>query len=285
MPILAEEEFQFSRFDDEKNPLYRVDDSSDDEEGTEPIDEFDIPTHKVSLQELLFQNIMLVSKEKVYETIQLIKFEEKEFETPSVQACINIFGVGCEIDMKTGFRILDENPHDPTCVYIRGICHNYGLGNAEKDIDVALRLYQKAADMGSHHAITTIACQQAEDLDRCSCKNHEINNALKTAIRMGNYRACYCLAVHYLHGCRHNGKKRDIGMRLLKAAADNFYPIAMHQLAICYNFGIGTDINIPNAITWYRLAYDYGTMDALDDMIAAVRGTNEYVHRIVLGYI
>jgi TPR repeat protein len=72
--------------------------------------------------------------------------------------------------------------------------------------------------------------------------------------------------------------RREEGFRIISAAAHRKSPDAENALGYCYQFGAGTQMDMAEAVKWYKSAAEHGNilaMKNLSEMYRAGKGTNQ----------
>ncbi len=143
--------------------------------------------------------------------------------------------------------------------------HIYQDGQiAEQDFSAVLKWFEKAADLGNKYAWYSLGCLY------CDGKGIRQNFSkaaewFQKAVDSGNPQAAYELAKLYSSG---NGVEADAekAQSLYQAALKGFLDSEKsrpavwreYRIAGMYEKGLGTDVNVQEAIRWYKTAADKG---------------------------
>lgn len=101
--------------------------------------------------------------------------------------------------------------------WILALAYEHGRG-VEEDINKAIEIFQKGAELGNANCQHNLACEYARG------ENIE--------------------------------EDEDKSFKLFKASAEQGYGLAMRDLGRCYQFGIGTECDMKAAIEWYEKALE-----------------------------
>lgn len=172
-------------------------------------------------------------------------------------------GCGVEKDLKEAFKWY-KKAADNNSTFARasvGKCYYYGLGVA-KDYIMAAKYLKMAAAEGNATAMGYLACMYIyeDGVEQDYQKAYDL--AVKGAERWDNI-SCFLLAnVFYMRGLI---VKRDYKKVFYwaKQAADRGYPPALHRVAFCYTYGMGTDKNYIKAEETYSAAIAKGNIASL----------------------
>jgi len=183
--------------------------------------------------------------------------------TPCILASRYLLGILVDKDEAKGIKILDANQNCLHCVNLLGHCYDNGIG-VEKDISKAVRLYQRAIDMGNPLAMFNLAVcyKYGQGVEK------DLSKAVglyQQAADMGNSNAMNNLGNCYNHG---QGVEKDISkaVGLYQRAADMGNPLAMFNLGYCYSNGIGVEKDISKAVELYQRAAEKGDKTALTNL-------------------
>lgn len=156
-----------------------------------------------------------------------------------------------------------------------GLYHAQGLGVTKSD-EQASAWYRKAAEQGHVSAQFNLAVSY----DTGSGVAQDIREAAKwygLAAQQGHGGAQYNLAMYYIHGQGVSADRQKASEWLEKAAGQGLPEAqfqvlhvsanegdqhSQHVLAKCYETGYGTDVDIAQAVTWYKAAAKAGHPEA-----------------------
>jgi len=174
-------------------------------------------------------------------------------------------GLGTDVNVQEAIRWYKTaaDNGDGHAAYHLG--HIYQDGQiAEQDFSAALKWFEKAADLGNKYAWYSLGCLY------CDGKGIRQNFTkaaewFQKAVDSGNPQAAYELAKLYSSG---NGVDADAGkaQSLYQAALKGFLDSEKsrpavwrkYRIAGMYEKGLGTDVNVQEAIRWYKTAADKG---------------------------
>ena len=174
-------------------------------------------------------------------------------------------GLGTDVNVQEAIRWYKTaaDNGDGHAAYHLG--HIYQDGQiAEQDFSAALKWFEKAADLGNKYAWYSLGCLY------CDGKGIRQNFSkaaewFQKAVDSGNPQAAYELAKLYSSG---NGVEADAekAQSLYQAALKGFLDSEKsrpavwreYRIAGMYEKGLGTDVNVQEAIRWYKTAADKG---------------------------
>ena len=174
-------------------------------------------------------------------------------------------GLGTDVNVQKAIRWYKTaaDNGDGHAAYHLG--HIYQDGQiAEQDFSAALKWFEKAADLGNKYAWYSLGCLY------CDGKGIRQNFSkaaewFQKAVDSGNPQAAYELAKLYSSG---NGVEADAekAQSLYQAALKGFLDSEKsrpavwrkYRIAGMYEKGLGTDVNVQEAIRWYKTAADKG---------------------------
>lgn len=156
-----------------------------------------------------------------------------------------------------------------------GLCHANGLGIVQSD-EQAVIWYRKAAEQSHASAQFNLAVRY-DTGSGVPQDNREAAKWYGLAAQQGHRGAQYNLAMCYIHG-QGVPTDRQKAIEWLEKAAEQGLPEAQlqilhvsanegdqhsqHVLAKCYETGYGTDVDIAQAVTWFKAAAKAGHPEA-----------------------
>ena len=199
-------------------------------------------------------------------------------------------GYGCLSNVDKAIKHLSNiaNQGNATAQYLMAVCYDNGIG-VKEDLERAMELYLKAAEQGVVEAQYNygIACIS-------KTKQYEAFEWLSKAAEQGMAKAQYTLGWYY--GINNN---YDNAIEWMKKAAEqddplarialaNYYglvdrnfdeafeiyeclaeensPLGQYALAVCYNKGLGTEVDFNLAIEYLNKSAEQGYAPAITDL-------------------
>lgn len=185
------------------------------------------------------------------------KPNEEKSETVKPDVAYGAFQTGFYLTAKKeAEERLKKQPKDAAAMTLLGEIYSQGLG-VVPDPKAAAQWYEKAADLGDHHAMATLGLMAIEGagVERNPSRGKAL---LEQATAKGNALAAYNLALLLLS----SGRPVDAAhaAMLIRQAADAEIPDAQHALGVLYLHGRGIDKNPEEAAKWFLRAADNGNV-------------------------
>lgn len=174
-------------------------------------------------------------------------------------------GYGTQIDVDKSFNYYTQasNLGNAVAMYNLAYCYETGLGTS-KNLSKAFEWYLKSALRGSGLGAAEVGYMyeygQGTEKDMVQALRWH-----KFAAKMGEPSGLLNLARYYLRDDDDRVPSDDDRLKafnLFKRSADNGSAGAMFEVGLCYETGIGCDICMEKAFTWYSLALENGNTDA-----------------------
>ena len=228
------------------------------------------PKQRISLQEAFTE------LNNVYESLSDLndRYERSlEAEDPEI-----LFQLGKQFeesvpsDVRRSIKLyfLAKVKEHPEAMCRLGEMHQKGV-HMEKNVDAAMRLYHRAADLGCSEALFKLG--NLYELGQ-SVKKNELKSLeyYHKAAELGNLLALYNLGCIYQEGtCVLKDEER--GFQYFLQAASQGHADAQHNVAYCYQQGEGTEHDIDKAIHYYTKS-----LETREDGSAAYNLGDIYYH-------
>ena len=172
---------------------------------------------------------------------------------------------GVEVDTKKAFQYYEKaaEQNDPIAVNNLGSLYFSGIGT-KKNVDMALSLFSKAADLGNDNAALNLAFILLTGGVKDPSRNQKAFELFEKAYKSGNKIAEFMLGYAYYKGFVTQPNYQE-AYKLIKATANGKSQIDEAQLLLAnlYAQGIGTVQDYAAAEKSYLSAVKQGNMDAI----------------------
>ncbi|MFT4560670.1 MAG: TPR repeat protein [Gammaproteobacteria bacterium] len=178
-------------------------------------------------------------------------------------------GVEKDIDVGIGWYRRAAVLGNRDAQYNLGVAHAFGEGVEQSDVE-AVHWYRRAAEQGSPVAQFSLGMSYAlgEGVTR---DDEQSLKWYRAAAENGYAAAQYNLGYGYRTG---NGTEQDdeLALQWFLAAANNGHASAQYSLGYMYRSGRGAPRDIDEALKWYKLAAAQGHLDARADLASLNSG-------------
>lgn len=155
---------------------------------------------------------------------------------------------------------LGVNLKDPTSQHKLGLYHISGRGGLNKDIEKGINLLKSSADQGYIEAQVSLGILYIRDIE-VKADFIEANRLFKLAAEQGDITAMRQLSMGY--GLKDPSPEKDLNsFKWRKKAADLDDLDSIRILVYYYQYGVGTERSISEALKYLERAYDLGYNDA-----------------------
>ncbi len=140
-------------------------------------------------------------------------------------------------------------------------CYTHGWGT-EVNHEQVFHLYTLAAERRDAEAICRLAMCHAQEIGTVSVDRQAIH-LMTEAAEMGLAEAQFRLAGLYKAQAQHDEQTQARIFRCYEQAAKQNLAPAQYELALCYEFGTGTEKNLNQAFEWYQKSAEMGHAPAM----------------------
>jgi TPR repeat protein len=145
-----------------------------------------------------------------------------------------------------------------------GICYELGVGCPVKDMFEATKWYKLSAEQGNTVGQYNYAtcCELGKG---CSVDAFNAVKYYQLAAEQGHFVAQHNLGMMYFNGYANViEQNHDIAFHWIEKSANlGYYAKAQCSLGICFEKGLGCELNLPMAVKYYTLASEQGDAAAL----------------------